>query len=284
MVPAALAAVWLIWGSTYLAIRIGLETIGPFVLQAGRFVIASTLLCLIARRRGEPWPDRRAIRNAAMIGVMLLIGGVGMVTLAEDAGLDSGVAATLIGVQPLLGSIWGGLFGRWPRRLEWLGMLIGLSGVIVLSASGSLSGTRAGVSLVMFASVNWSLGSVISRQITMPGGLMTSVFEMGAAAVGFVVLAVFHGESLSAPSSRSLLAMLYLATLGSVVAFSAYMYLVATVRPSMAMSYAYINPAIAVLLGALIADEVVSRNLMIALPIIILGVAIVTRSQARSPD
>jgi drug/metabolite transporter (DMT)-like permease len=172
MVPIALAAVWLIWGSTYLGIRIGLETIGPFVLQAGRFVIASTLLCRIARRRGEPWPDRRALRNAAVIGVMLLI--------------------------------------------------------------------------------------------------------------GFIVLAGFHGESLATPSGRSLAAMLYLATLGSVVAFSAYMYLVAMVRPSLAMSYAYVNPAIAVLLGALIADEVVTGNLLIALPIIILGVAIVTRSQAGS--
>lgn len=282
--PLALAAVWVIWGSTYLAIRIGLETIDPFILQSGRFLLATTLLCLVARRRGEPWPSRKAMRNAAIIGVMLLIGGVGMVTLAEDAGLDSGVAATLIGVQPILGSIWGGFFGRWPRRLEWIGMLVGLSGVIVLSASGSLSGTRAGIALVMFASINWSLGSVISRHITMPGGLMTTVFEMGAAAIGFIILSRFHGESLAVPSGRSLLAMLYLATLGSVVAFSAYMYLVATVRPSMAMSYAYVNPAIAVLLGALIADEAVTRNLLLALPLIILGVAIVTRSQTRSPN
>ncbi len=283
LVPFALAAVWVIWGSTYLAIRIGLETLDPFVMQATRFSIAALILGTIAHRRGESWPAAGAARNAALIGLMLLVGGVGVVTLAEDRGLDSGVAATLIAVQPVMGSIWGGLFGRWPRRWEWIGMLVGLSGVVVLSASGSLSGSRLGVLMVMFACVNWSLGSVISRHITMPPGMMATVCEMGAAAIGFVALAVLHGESITRPSGRSLAALLYLATVGSVIAFSAYMYLVGHVRPSLAMSYAYVNPAIAVVLGALIADEVITTNLLIALPIIIIGVAIVTRSQAGSP-
>lgn len=280
LVVLALGGVWVIWGSTYLAIRYGLETIDPFVLQASRFVIASVVLGAFARWRGVPWPTARQARNAAVIGLMLLIGGVGMVTLAEDRGLSSGVAATIIAIQPMLASVWGGFFGRWPHRVEWIGMTIGLSGVVVLSLSGSLDGTRAGFALVVVACVSWSLGSMISRQIDMPVGPMASVVEMAAAACGFIVLAFAKGEELAAPSWRSGIAALYLALLGSVVAFTCYVYLLANVRPSLALSYAYVNPIIAVVLGALLYDETVSVHLLLALPLVVIGVAIVTRAQS----
>jgi drug/metabolite transporter (DMT)-like permease len=280
LVVFALGGVWVIWGSTYLAIRYGLETFDPFVLQATRFVIASILLGVFARWRGLPWPTWRQARNAALIGLMLLIGGVGLVTLAEDRGLASGVAATIIAVQPMLASVWGGFFGRWPHRIEWVGMSIGLLGVVVLGLSGSLDGTRLGFALVLIACVNWSVGSMISRQIEMPPGAMASVIEMAAAACGFVLLALMTGEELTAPTWRSGIAALYLAVLGSVVAFTCYVYLLANVRPSLALSYAYVNPIIAVVLGALLYDEIVSANLLLALPLVVIGVAIVTRAQA----
>jgi drug/metabolite transporter (DMT)-like permease len=280
LVVFALGGVWVIWGSTYLAIRYGLETFDPFVLQATRFVIASILLGVFARWRGLPWPTWRQARNAALIGLMLLIGGVGLVTLAEDRGLASGVAATIIAVQPMLASVWGGFFGRWPHRIEWVGMSIGLLGVVVLGLSGSLDGTRLGFALVLIACVNWSVGSMISRQIEMPPGAMASVIEMAAAACGFVLLALMTGEELTAPTWRSGIAALYLAVLGSVVAFTCYVYLLANVRPSLALSYAYVNPIIAVILGALLYDEIVSANLLLALPLVVIGVAIATRAQA----
>jgi drug/metabolite transporter (DMT)-like permease len=279
-VMLALGGVWVIWGSTYLAIRYGLETFDPFVMQAMRFVLASVVLGTVARWRGAPWPTWRQARNASLIGVMLLIGGVGVVTIAEDRGLSSGVAATIIAIQPMLASVWGGFFGRWPHRVEWLGMTIGLLGVVVLSLSGSLDGTRSGFALVLVACVSWSLGSMISRQIEMPAGAMASVVEMAAAAVGFTVLSVATGEELSAPSWRSGIAVLYLAMLGSVIAFTCYVYLLANVRPSLAMSYAYVNPVIAVVLGASLYGEVVNANLLIALPLVVAGVWIVTRAQS----
>ena len=280
LVVLALGGVWVIWGSTYLAIRYGLETVDPFVMQATRFVIASILLGLLARWRGTPWPTWRQARNASVIGIMLLIGGVGMVTIAEDRGLSSGVAATIIAIQPMLASVWGGFLGRWPRGAEWIGMTIGMLGVVVLSTSGSLDGTRSGFALVVVVCVSWSLGSMISRQIELPQGAMASVVEMGAAACGFIVLALARGEEIARPSWRSGIAVLYLALLGSVVAFTCFVYLLANVRPSLAMSYAYVNPVIAVILGALLYDEVVSANLLIALPLVVLGVAIVTRAQS----
>jgi drug/metabolite transporter (DMT)-like permease len=279
VVVLALGGVWIIWGSTYLAIRYGLETLDPFVMQAARFVIASIVLGAFATWRGAPWPTWRQARNASAIGVMLLIGGVGMVTIAEDRGLSSGVAATIIAIQPMLASVWGGFFGRWPRGAEWIGMTVGLLGVVVLSTSGSLDGTRSGFALVVVACVSWSLGSMISRQIEMPAGAMASVVEMAAAACGFIVLAVARGEEITRPSWRSGVAVLYLALLGSVIAFTCFVYLIANVRPSLAMSYAYVNPVIAVVLGALLYDEIVSANLMIALPLVVLGVAIVTRDR-----
>jgi drug/metabolite transporter (DMT)-like permease len=280
MVLLALGGVWVIWGSTYLAIRYGLETIDPFVMQATRFVIASVLLGAFARWRGAAWPTWRQTRNASVIGIMLLIGGVGMVTIAEDRGLSSGVAATIIAIQPMLASVWGGFFGRWPRGAEWVGMTIGLLGVVVLSTSGSLEGTRSGFALVIVACVSWSLGSMISRQLDMPPGAMASVVEMAAAACGFIALALIRGEDIARPSWRSGIAVLYLALLGSVIAFTCFVYLIANVRPSLAMSYAYVNPVIAVVLGALLYDEIVSANLLVALPLVVLGVAIVTRAQA----
>ena len=274
----ALGAVWVIWGSTYLAIRFGLETLSPFFMQGCRFSIASIVLLLIVRRRQTEMPTRRQIRNAALVGILLLIGGVGMVTLAEDQGVDSGMIATLIAVQPMLMSLWGGLSGTWPKRAEWVGMTFGLAGVAVLMADRGLDGTSAGIALVFFACFNWSLGSTLSRRFDMPVGAMAPAVEMAAAAIVFMALSLVTNESIRMPSVRSGLALAYLTVFGSVIAFSAFTYLIAQVRPSLAMSYAYVNPVIAVMLGALLANERLSAHLLMALPIILLGVAVVTNA------
>jgi drug/metabolite transporter (DMT)-like permease len=276
VVPVAVAAVWVIWGSTYLGIKIGLETMPPFFMQGCRFVFASAILFAIARRRGAVMPTRRQFANAALVGILLLIGGLGMVTLAEDRGVDTGLIATLIAIQPLLMSLWGGLWGTWPGRKEWIGMAVGLVGVGVLMSDGGLAGTSSGIALVLVACTCWSFGSALSRRIDMPAGAMASVCEMAAAAVAFMVLAAIRQEHVEVPSLRSGLALAYLVTFGSVIAFSAFTFLIGNVRPALAMSYAYVNPMIAVVLGTLFNDEELSVNLVIALPIILAGVAMVT--------
>ena len=276
LVALSITAVWIIWGSTYLGIKIGLETMPPFFMQGCRFVCASSILFAIARRRGAVMPTRRQVRNAAGVGLLLLIGGLGMVTLAEDRGVDTGLIATLIAIQPMLMALWGGLWGSWPGRREWIGMGVGLVGVAVLMSDAGLAGTWSGIGLVLVACLSWSFGSALSRRVDMPVGAMASVCEMAAAAVAFMVLAVVRQEHVVVPSLRSALAVVYLITFGSVIAFSAFTYLIATVRPSLAMSYAYVNPLIAVVLGTLFADEVLSVNLVVALPIILVGVALVT--------
>ena len=279
----SLAAVWVIWGSTYLAIKIGLETLPPFAMQGMRFVVASTFMLMFLRLRGRQWPSKRQVRNACGIGLLLLIGGLGMVTLAEDRGVDSGLVATIIAIQPMMMALWGGLWRTWPNRMQWVGMSIGLLGVLVLVSDDGLSGSWSGVSLVFVACVSWSFGSALSRRIDMPDGPMTTALEMASAAGGFIVLSLVTGESIDAPSLRSGLAVGYLVVFGSIVAFSAFTYLIGNVSGPLAMSYAYINPAIAVLLGVVFSDETVSANMAIALPVILVGVAIVTNA-SRPPD
>ncbi len=275
-IPAAVAAVWVIWGSTYLAIKIGLETIEPFFMQGARFVLAASILYAVVHRRGAALPTRRQTANGAAVGVLLLIGGLGMVTLAEDRGVSTGLVATLIAIQPMLMSLWGGLWGTWPRRAEWIGMVVGLLGVALLMSDSGLDGSWAGIGLVLIACLSWSFGSALSRRIEMPAGAMASVVEMAAAAVVYLLLGVVSGSELRMPSLRSGLALGYLVVFGSVVAFSAFTFLVANVRPTPAMSYAFVNPVIAVLLGTLFADEELSVNLIVALPLILVGVAIAT--------
>ena len=279
---AALAAVWLIWGSTYLAIKIGLESFPPFFMQGTRFVIASSVMLAFLKSRGRPWPTKRQIRNAMAIGPMLLIGGLGMVTLAEDRGVDSGLVATIIAIQPMMMALWGGLWRSWPNRIQWVGMFLGLAGVLVLVSDDGLSGTSSGVALVFVACVSWSFGSALSRRIDMPDGAMTTALEMASAAIGFMILSLVMREDVVMPGFRSTSALAYLIVFGSIIGFSAFTYLIASVPPPLAMSYAYVNPAIAVLLGVILSDESVSGSLAIALPVILVGVAIVTNGSRPS--
>ena len=286
MVAWSLAAVWVIWGSTYLAIKIGLETLPPFLMQGARFTIASTLMIVALRRSGTAWPSLRQVRNASMVGLLLLIGGLGMVTLAEDHGVDSGLVATIIAIQPMFMSLWGGIWRSWPNRMEWTGMVVGLAGVAILMSDRGLSGGGSWVLLVFVACISWSFGSAVSRRIDMPAGFMATAVEMAAAAVGYLVISLVAREGFVAPSLRSGLAVLYLVFIGSIVAFTAFNYLIAHVSPALAMSYAYVNPAIAVLLGVVFSDEKVSGRMGIALPVILAGVAIVTNASrpGRSPE
>ena len=280
----SLAAVWVIWGSTYLAIKIGLETLPPFQLQAVRFVLASSVMLVALLRRGAARPTLVQIRNSAMVGLLLLIGGLGMVTLAEDHGVDTGLVATIIAIQPMFMSLWGGIWGSWPRRQEWLGMVVGLVGVAVLMSNQGLSGGGRWVLVVFVACVSWSFGSAMSRRIDMPSGFMATAIEMAAAAVGYIVLSLVSGEDVVMPSARSGMAVLYLVFIGSIVGFTAFTFLIANVSPALAMSYAYVNPAIAVILGVVLSDEAVSGRMAIALPIILVGVAIVTNSSRVDAD
>ena len=281
-VASALGAVYLIWGSTYLALRYGLEGFPPFLLNSFRFLSAGTLLYAVMRWTGREAPTRKQWANSAKIAVFLLIGGVALVTVAEDNGVGSGVAATAVAAVPLWAAVFGGVFGGWPSRLEWIGLLIGFAGVIVLAGEGDLQSSPLGLSLVVISPVFWAFGSVWSKRLDLPSPLMAAATQMLAGGAMLAVLGLARGERIvAAPPSDAILALLYLSLVGSIVGFGAYVYLLDTVRPSIATSYAYVNPVVAVVLGITIGNERLTGAAWVALPLIVIGVVLVLSSRSR---
>jgi drug/metabolite transporter (DMT)-like permease len=279
-IGAALFAVYVIWGSTYLALRFGLEGFPPFILNGIRFIAAGGVLYAFLRVRGTAPPTRPQWRNISLVAALLLVGGVGLVTIAEDLGVGSGVAATAVAVMPLWAALFSGLFGRWPRPGEWVGLVIGFAGVVVLAQEGDFQTTVAGTVLVLIAPMLWAFGSVLSGRLDLPGVWMATAAELVAGGVLLMILGPLRGERLdSVPPLSAWLALGYLTIMGSLVAFTAYVYLLDNVSPPVATSYAYVNPVVAVALGVTLGAEVITGPALVALPMILLGVAVVGVAQ-----
>lgn len=276
----ALFAVYVIWGSTYLGLRFGLEGFPPLMLGGIRLLLAGTIMLAVLRWRGEAWPTRRQWWNTSRVASLMLVGGMGLVTVAEDYGVGSGVAAAAVAIIPVWAALVSGLLGSWPRRLEWVGLAVGLVGVLVLVGEGDLQASPTGLALVLIAPILWAVGSVWSTRLEMPRPFMAAAAELFSAGVVLSLLSLLAGERLSTlPTAGSVLALAYLIVFGSIIAYTAYVYLLEHTRPAMATSYAYVNPAVAVLLGMTLGAEVVTGEVFIALPLILAGVALVTLAQ-----
>ncbi len=281
LVPGALFSLYIIWGSTYLAIRlavIGPHAFAPFQLNALRFIFAGILLFLFLRIRGATMPTLLQQRNSALVGFFLIIGGNGLVTLGEAWGAPSGIAATVVATMPLWSGFWSGVFGVRTKPLEWLGMLVGVCGVALLTLEGSFRTNPA--TLILFCSpVCWSFGSIISKKLIMPSSLMASALEMFYGGVAALIVSLLLGEPWRMPDGPAWAAFFYLVFIGSMIAFNAYIYLLETVRPALATSYAYVNPAVALGFGLWLGKEMVDAKTFIALPIILAGVGIIAIAQ-----
>ena len=281
LIPSCLIAVYLIWGSTYLAIRFVVKDVPPFAAMGARFVVAGLILYAILRASGVGNPSGRQVWNAARVGVFLMVGGMGLVALAESRGVGSGLAATVIAVTPLFAAGWSALWGQRPRGLELLGMVTGLAGVALLSLEGDFRANPLGLLLVVCAPLLWSFGSIWSKHLSMPVGPMATAVEMffGGLALGLVSL--LTGERVSfAFSAQAVIAWVYLVTFGSLIAFTAYIFLLERTRPAVATSYAYVNPVVAVILGVLLGGERVTGWAYAALPVILVGVGVVMYAQS----
>ncbi|MCF3194632.1 drug/metabolite exporter YedA [Pseudomonas bubulae] len=278
----AFFALYIIWGSTYLAIRIGIESWPPLMMAGVRFLIAGSLMYAFMRWRGAPAPTAVQWRSAAMIGFLLLACGNGGVTLAEHSGVASGVAALAVATVPLFTLLFGYFWGNRNTRLEWAGIVLGLIGIGMLNLGSNLQASPMGAAMVIFAAAAWAFGSVWSRHLPLPVGPMASAAEMLTAGAMLLAGSLLSGERMTQmPTAAGWGALLYLVFFGSIIAFSAYMYLLKNVRPAAATSYAYVNPAVAVMLGIAFAGESIGFEECLAMAVIISAVVLIGLPQWR---
>jgi drug/metabolite transporter (DMT)-like permease len=290
---AALAAVYVAWGGTYLAIRVAIETLPPLLMASTRFLVAGALLYPWAIRRGDRQGDRPTRRQwvaATIVGVSLLLGGNGMVVLAEQR-VTSGITALLVATVP----VWMVLLARFvlherARWMEWLGLVVGFGGLALLAwPSGPQQLDPLGIAMVVFASISWAAGSLYARRAPMPARPLVGVaMEMLAGGVALGIVGVLSGELTQVHpetfSFESIMGLLYLIVIGSWVAFSAYVWLLRVARTSLVSTYAYVNPIVAVLLGWLILSEPVTVRTLFAGLVILVGVALIVTARSAVPD
>lgn len=273
----AYAVIYLVWGSTYLAMKLAVETLPPFALAGARFCISGAILFAIARvARGEALPTRADWKRAVVVGALLMIGGNASVMWAVQH-VPSGVAALLVATTP----IWLALLGRQrptPRAIA--GMVLGLVGVAVLVGPAAFAGTSRidpfGVLVLVLASVSWAAGSLVQRAGTTTSPLMGTGAQMIAGGAMLMVIATATGElavlDLGAGSAKSWASLAYLTVFGSLLGFTSYAWLMRNDTPARVATYSYVNPVIAVVLGAWLANEDINARVIVAAAVIVVGV------------
>ncbi len=281
-VASALALVYVVWGSTYLGIRWALEGGWPPLLMAGaRFLLAGGVMYAVLRWRGVPAPTRAQWRNIVVMAVLLLGFGNGMVCIAEQS-VSSGLAAVAVASAPLWMGLFAAMRGERPQGLEWIGLAIGFVGVLWLNAGSSLTATPVGLVALLIAPIAWSYGSIWSRGRDLPSPFMTAAAQMLCAGLLLPIAGFAIGERMHDwPTWTGISAVAYLVTFGSIVAFTAYVWLLHNVRPALAGSYAYVNPVIAVLLGAWLAAERFSAHEVGAMAVVLAGVVAITLAKTK---
>ena len=283
----AFATVYIVWGSTYLAIRVAVETLPPFLLAAGRFLIAGSLMFGWLRLRGVAMPAKNQWFNAAIAGILMLLGGNGLVVWAEQT-VSSSLAALLVALTPVWFALldWLRPGGKRPAGYIWAGIVVGFIGVTLLVSGRGASDVSVvrnpwGVAALVIAGFSWAAGSLWSRYNPKPESpWMNAALQMICGGAALLALSMFHGEPahfhLAQASVQSWWALLYLVVLGSWIGFSAYVWLLKASTPSRVATYAYVNPVIAVLLGRIWLNEPLGMRTLWAAAIILVGVVITT--------
>ena len=271
----ALFCTYFIWGSTYLAIRFAIESFPPFLMVGTRFTIAGVILYLAMRYLGSPNPTRAQWRGAAIIGLLLPVFGNGTVSHVQ-LHVSSSVAALAIATAPIWMAIFSSIWGHKITRQEWLGIAVGFVGIALLNLGGSFKGDATSALLLMFAAASWSFGSVWGKHLAMPAGLMGAACQMLCGGIIALVLSALFGETWPAHiSAKSWGAITFLVFLGSIVAYSAYQWLLKNVRPLVASSNTFVNPIVAFIVGIWLANEMVTSTEYVALAVILVGVFLI---------
>ena len=290
MTVVALLSVYIVWGSTYLGIKIAIETFPPFLMAGIRFLIAGAVLYGFVVVKEKKQPKLIEWRDTTIIGTLLLLGGNGLVVIAEKT-IPSSIAAIVIATVPLWMIViaWRLKNQTRPNKSTLIGTLIGFAGVVILmfpSHQEHLYFDTFGLLLTLLAAILWSLGSIYSQKAILPTSVMLSTaMQMLSGGLVLIIVATLFGEwqqfHIETLSSRSLLAFAYLVFIGSLVGFSAYVWLLKNVSPYLASTYAFVNPMVALFLGYFFADEVLSMKALIATVLIISAVVMITLSKAK---
>jgi len=283
LIAGCLLSVYVIWGATYFAIKVGVQGAPPFFLIGTSFVVAGGLLTLWQLLHRRKAPTLKQWRNAALLGFLLLVVGNGGVAVAERW-VSSGATVALISVMPLATALWSGAFGHWPRRLEWIAIAIGALGAVVMLMGRDLQGNLLGTLIILCGTTCWSLGTVLSRRLDVPHGPTGFGAEMLSAGVMALIVSAVLGEHWALPHAPEVWwAWVYLVVFGSLIAFSAYRYVVERVSPTLAATYAYVNPPVALFVGWWLGNESFSANVLLGLPIVLISVALLAWIQTRAP-
>jgi drug/metabolite transporter (DMT)-like permease len=292
---SAMISVYMVWGSTYLAIRFAVQTMPPFLMAGVRFLIAGSVLYLVRKAMGDPRPSWKEWRSASVIGIFLLVGGNGGVVWSEQW-VASGVTALLVGTAPLWMILIDMLHtdGRRPNRWAILGVGLGFIGIVILidplqSVSSKETIDPAGAGVLVLASLLWSIGSLYSRQAKLPPSpLLGTGMEMLTGGLGLILLGILTGElgrvSLLSISRASWLGWLYLVVFGSWIGFTAYTWLLRSAPTPLVSTYAYVNPIVAFLLGYFLANEILTFRIFVSALMVVGSVALISATQQKKGE
>lgn len=291
-IVTALLAVYIFWGGTYLAMKLAIETLPPFIMAGIRFIIAGAMVYVWQIGQGVEKPTMIHWKNATIVGGLLLLGGNGSIVWAEQM-VSSGIAAIIVAIVPLwmtlLAWVWQG--GERPRGMVFVGLVLGFMGIILLvkNSGGEVANTTSqwfGYIALVFASISWATGSIYSRVAKLPTApFMAIAMQMLMGGLLCLLFGLAMGEAsrfdLAQVSLHSLLSLGYLILFGSIIGFSAYIWLLKVADPTMVSTYAYVNPVVAVILGWIVAGEQMTMQDAVGALVILLAVIIITKANSR---
>lgn len=269
-IAVALLLVYVVWGTTYFALGIALETMPPLLMNASRFLCAGAVMLLVALWQGHALPTAAQWRHSALVGALMVFLAMNCIGFAQKLGIGSGLMATVVTTMPMWLALWTRWGGERVPATSWLGLALGVAGALLLALEGDFSASVPGALLAFGAPLCWSLGSYASRRLPLPAPAMASGAQwLTGGALGMVVaLAVEPVGALAEVSARSWMAWVYLLSLGTLVALNAYLWLLQNTTAALAGSYSFVNPAVALLVGVVLGGERLTGWVYAALPLI----------------
>ena len=276
----ALLIVYIVWGTTYHALNVAMQTLPPLLMNGARFVAAGAVMLALARWQGQAWPSATQWRHSALIGGLMAFGAMGMVVLAQRMGIGSGLMATVVTTMPMWLALWTRWGGERVPVTSCLGLALGVAGAAVLAGEGDFSASWLGGLLAFGAPMLWSIGSYASRKLDLPPPAMASGAQWLIGGVMGLVVAlawepatqVWAWHSVSAVSAA---AWLYLVVAGTLVTLNAYLWLLKNAPPALAGSYSFVNPVVALWVGVALGGERLTGQVYVALPLILGALALI---------